>query len=447
MPDAPGDGASDWGLLEPLAFGSGSSALTGDDAVLAALIDVEAALAGAWADAGLAPAWLEEIASSLAGARVDRDALRRGARAGGNPVIPLVAALRDYTDRRRPGAGDWIHRGATSQDILDSALMLVASRAIVAVADRLDSLGARLAGLAEEHRESLMPGRTLTQHAAPITFGAKVAGWLDGVESAIAALGRIETPVQLAGSVGIGSSFVDLTGSPDAPAALRAGFAARLGLADPGRSWQAERSPVTGLAAALAITVGALGRIAADVLVLARTEVAEVAEVAEGGAGSSSAMPQKRNPATAVLIVAAAGRSPGLLSTLFSAMASADERAAGQWHSEWQAIRQLLALAVEASEASAALADGLVVDADRMRANLDLTAGLIYSEEVLSRLTRDRGRAEATAIVASAIDGQTPFAEAVPIELSTATTLAASATVVDAALARHADRLRKRDDS
>ncbi|WP_222706786.1 lyase family protein [Lacisediminihabitans profunda] len=444
MPDAPGDDASDWGLLEPLAFGSGSCALTGDDAVLAALIAVEAALTGAWADAGLAPAWLEEIASSLSGARVDRDALRRGARAGGNPVIPLVAALRDYTDRERPGAGDWIHRGATSQDILDSALMLVASRAIVVVADRLDNLGARLADLADEHRGSLMPGRTLTQHAAPITFGAKVAGWLDGVESAIAALGRIEPPVQLAGSVGIGSSFVDLTGSPDAPAALRAGLAARLGLADPGRSWQAERSPVTRLASALATALGALGRIAADLLVLARTEVAEVAE---GGAGSSSAMPQKRNPATAVLIVAAAGRSPGLLSTLFSAMASADERAAGEWHSEWQALRQLLALAVEASEASAALFAGLVVDADRMRANVDLTAGLIYSEEVFSRLTRDRGRAEATAMVASAIDGPTPFAEAVPMELSTATTLVAAATVVDAALARRAARLRKRDAS
>ena len=435
----------DWGLLEPLAFGSVSSSLTGDDAVLAALVTVEAALTEAWFDCGFAPPWVHEVSVSLEKAAIDGDMIAGGNRAGGNPVIPLIAVLRSFAERQHEGAGDWVHRGATSQDILDTGVMLVASRVVVVVIERLDRVCALLASLADEHRESLMPGRTLTQHAAPITFGAKVAGWLDGVEAAITGLEHVELPVQLAGSVGIGSSFVDLTGETDAPAGLRAHLAVGLGLADPGRSWQAERSPVTNLGFVLALSLGTLGRIAADVLVLARTEISEISE--GGAAGTSSAMPQKRNPATATLILAAAQRSPALLSTLLSAMPSPDERAAGAWHSEWQAVRQLLGLAVEVSEASVALIGGLVVDTVRMRANLDLTAGLVYSEHVLSTLTRTLGRSEATAIVAAAIDSGLPFAAAVPIEISQSTTLSAAATVVDAALVRHAARLKKREDS
>lgn len=430
----------DRGLLEPLSFGSRATSLTGDVAVIAALIDVESALSEAWLDCGIAPPWVHEIASLLPVTPIDWEAIGRGNRAGGNPVIPLVASLRNHAEQQRDGAGDWIHRGATSQDILDSALMLVASRVVPVLIDQLETVSTLLANRADTHRESLMPGRTLTQHAAPITFGAKVAGWLDGVEGALVALERVDLPAQLAGSVGIGSSFVDLTGERAAPADLRARFAARLGLTDPGRSWQAERSPVAQLGSTLAIALGALGRIASDILVLARTEISEAAEGA--AAGLSSAMPQKRNPVTATLIVATAQRSPALLSILFSAMVSPDERAAGPWHSEWQAARQLLALAVEATEASVVLIDELVVDTERMRANLDLTGGSIYSEHVLSTLTRDIGRAEATAIVTAAITGEVSFAEAAPIELSLTTTLSAVATVVDAALARRSGRLR-----
>lgn len=431
----------DWGLLEPLASGSGAPSLTGDDAVLAALIEVEAALSTAWMDVGLAPAWVEEVAAAMIDTPIDRDALGRGSRADGNPVIPLVMALREHSERVRAGSGDWLHRGATSQDIFDSAFMLVAFRAVAATSGSLRSLATILASLASDHRETLMAGRTLTQHAAPITFGVKAAGWLDGVESALAGLEGLTLPVQLAGSVGIGAAFADLSGEQEAPAHLRAALASRLGLADPGRSWQVERTPVAHLGSALATTIGVLGRISADVLVLARTEIAEVSE---GGGGSSSAMPQKRNPATAVLVSAAAQRSPALLSTLFSALVSADERPAATWHSEWQAARQLLALAVEASAASVALLDGLVVDAERMLANLGLTDGLIYSEQVLSELTRDLGRTEASAIVTAAIHGGEQFARAVPTELSTVPTLRAAGVVVDAALARHIARRERR---
>ena len=143
----------------------------------------------------------------------------------------------------RAGSGDWVHRGATSQDILDSAIMLVASRAVAASIDSLETLAGTLAALAETHRGSLMAGRTLTQHAAALTFGVKAAGWLDGVESALAGLEELAVPVQLAGSVGIGATFADLSGEQDAPAHLRAALALRLGLVDPGRSWQVERTP------------------------------------------------------------------------------------------------------------------------------------------------------------------------------------------------------------
>jgi 3-carboxy-cis,cis-muconate cycloisomerase len=442
----------DWGLLEPLASGSEASSLTGDDAVLTALVEVESALSAAWADAGFAPAWAGEVAAMLTDAPLDRDAIGRGSRAGGNPVIPLVTALRLHADRLHDGAGDWVHRGATSQDILDSALMLVASRAVAAAVVGLDALAVRLATLAAAHRGTLMAGRTLTQHAAPITFGAKVCGWLDGVEAALAGLERLTFPVQLAGSVGIGSAFLDLTGEPEAPAQLRAALATRLGLADPHRSWQVERSPVAVLGAALAVAIGVLGRISADILVLARTEVSEVAE---GDGGSSSAMPQKRNPATAVLVTAAAQQSPALLATLVAALVSADERPAATWHAEWQAARRLLALAVETAEASVALIDGLRIDAERMRVNLDLTAGLIHSEQVLSQLTRDLGRAEASRIVGAAVgnsvpdgsapDGAVSFAEGVPIELSTGPIIRAAGMTVDAALARHAARLQSKE--
>lgn len=457
----------DWGLLEPLASGGRASSLTGDDAVLAALVEVESALSAAWADTGFAPVWAGEVAAMLTDAPLDRDAIGRGSRAGGNPVIPLVSALRRHADRLHDGAGDWVHRGATSQDILDSALMLVASRAVAATVVELDGLAARLATLAEAHRETLMAGRTLTQHAAPITFGAKVCGWLDGVEAALADLERLSLPVQLAGSVGIGSAFLDLTGEQEASAQLRAALATRLGLADPHRSWQVERSPVVVLGAALAVAIGVLGRISADILVLARTEVSEVAE---GDGGSSSAMPQKRNPATAVLVAAAAKQSPALLATLAAALVSADERPAATWHAEWQAARRLLALAVETAEASVALIDGLRVDVKRMRANLDLTAGLIHSEQALSQLTRDLGRAEASRIVGAAVDdslrastlrgdslrgdnlrdgraldGAVSFAEGVPIELSMGPVIRSAGTTVDASLARHAARIQSKE--
>ncbi len=429
----------DWGLLDPLS--SPNSAATDDAAILTALVQTESALTLAWLDTGLAPDWVSTI--DLDRVHLDRDAIAAGTRSGGNPVIPLVSQLRTHVDAVREGAGDWVHRGATSQDILDTALMLVASRALSISAVHLRATASDLAALAEKHRRTPMVGRTLTQHAAPITFGAKAATWLDGALAAEAALTAATTPVQLAGAVGTGGSFADLTGDPAAGARLRAAFAARLGLADAGRSWQAERSPVVSVASALALVIGALGRIATDVLVLARTEVGEVSE---GSGGRSSAMPQKQNPTTAVLIRSAALQAPGLLATVHSGMLVEDERPSGAWHAEWLALRSLLRLAIEAAEATSTLVKSLVVDTERMSVNLDASFGLAWSEHAQSLLTRELGRAAASAIVSRAVavtSNELSFGAALAaeldgrvIDLSPETIYPATDAVIDAALAR-----------
>jgi 3-carboxy-cis,cis-muconate cycloisomerase len=435
MSDVAGENPADWGLLEPLRSATG----TDDDAILAALVEVEAALTLSFVDARYAPAWVEEIAEVLA-APIDKAALARGNRSGGNPVIPLVTALRQQAEDFRAGGGEWVHRGATSQDILDTALMLVASRAIRALLADLDTAANTLAALADAHRTTLQAGRTLTQHAAPITFGIKAAGWLDGLEAALDGLAALKLPVQLAGAVGTGAAFIDLTGDDNANRTLRAGLAARLDLADPGRSWQAERSPVAQLGSVLGVTLGVLGRISSDILVLARTEIGELI----AGTGGSSAMPQKQNPTVAVLIRAAALRSPGLVSSLFASLLSADERPDGAWHASWQPTRQLLALTREAASAATGLLAGLSVDAERMASNLALTDGLIFAEQALSLMTRDNGRDAATAVIAEAVTdavaGSRPFADAVPVALSVEPTLRLSHAIVDAALARHRSR-------
>lgn len=299
--------------------------------------------------------------------------------------------------------GDWIHRGATSQDILDSAAMLVAQRVSRHVGDQLVTAAGELARIAQVHRNTLMAGRTLTQHAAPTTFGVTVASWLDGVGRAVDAMELLQFPVQLGGSVGNGSAFFALTGRVDALSSLRSATALRLGLSDPGRSWHTERSAVATVAGVLSLVLGTVGRIAADVVVLSRTEVSEVHERAQSGGGTSSAMPHKHNPATAVLLVSAAKRAPGLLATIHAALVAEDQRPAGAWHSEWQALRELMRMATEAADALVTIASRLEVDADRMRTNLELTGGLILSEQVLGQLTAALGRREAASVVAEAI--------------------------------------------
>jgi 3-carboxy-cis,cis-muconate cycloisomerase len=391
---------SDAGLLAPGWTGSPAAAATGDGAYLRALLDAEAALTRAQAALGLAPAEAATAVTEAArSGAFDVRSLAERARGGGNPVIPLVA---DLTAAVGTMYGPYVHRGATSQDVLDTATMLVAARTLDLVLADLGGTESALAGLAAEHRDTAMPGRTLTQHAVPTTFGLKAAGWRSLVLDARdrIAVVRASLPAQLGGAAGTLAAFTVFApvtggGTPDTPVDTRplvAAYARELGLREPELPWHTLRTPIADLAGALAFTAGALGKIAVDVLTLARTEIAEVAE---GSGGGSSAMPHKANPVRSTLIAAAARRAPQLAATLYGAMAADDERPAGAWHAEWEPLRDLLRLVGGAARDAVELTRGLRVDADAMRRHLDLTQGLIVSERLAAELAPVLGRARA----------------------------------------------------
>ncbi|MFJ4974303.1 3-carboxy-cis,cis-muconate cycloisomerase [Streptomyces coeruleorubidus] len=380
----------DTGLLAPAWAGSAAASATSDDAYLRALLDAEAALTRAQAALGLAPAEAATAVTETAGAGAfDVRSLAERARAGGNPVIPLVAELTKAVGEEY---GPYVHRGATSQDIMDTATMLVAVSTLDLVLADLGRTERALARLAAEHRDTALPGRTLTQHAVPTTFGLKAAGWRALV---LDARDRVKTvrdslPAQLGGAAGTLAAF-GAYGASD-PAALPAAYARELGLRAPDLPWHTLRTPVADLSGCLAFTAGALGKLAVDVLTLSRTEIAEVAE---SGGGGSSAMPHKSNPVRSTLIASAARRAPQLAATLYGSMAAEDERPAGAWHAEWEPLRDLLRLVGGAARDGVELAEGLRVRPDVMREHLDLTDGLIVSERLSAELAPVLGRARA----------------------------------------------------
>ncbi|CAM5577431.1 Putative 3-carboxy-cis,cis-muconate cycloisomerase OS=Streptomyces glaucescens OX=1907 GN=SGLAU_17370 PE=3 SV=1 [Streptomyces glaucescens] len=399
--------APDTGLLAPGWAGSPAAAATSDSAYLRALLDAEAALTRVQAALGLAPAEAATAVTEAAGTgRFDVRALAERARGGGNPVIPLVA---DLTEAVGEEYGPYVHRGATSQDVLDTATMLVAARTLDVVLADLGRTERALSRLAAEHRDTAMPGRTLTQHAVPTTFGLKAAGWRSLV---LDARDRVSTvrdslPAQLGGAAGTLAAF-GAYGASD-PTALQAEYARELGLRAPDLPWHTLRTPVADLAGCLAFTAGALGKPAVDVLTLSRTEIAEVVE---GNGGGSSAMPHKSNPVRAALIASAARRAPQLAATLYGSLAAEDERPAGAWHAEWEPLRDLLRLVGGAARDAAELAEGLRVRPEAMREHLDLTHGLIVSERLSAELAPVLGRARAKELLTRLASEGHPLAEA-----------------------------------
>lgn len=410
---AAGGAAADVGLLAPIRAGTAVEDATGDAAYVRALLDAETALTRAQESLGHAPAGAADaVASAAAEAdRFDPRSLALRARSGGNPVIPLVADLTAAVAERFPEAAAHVHRGATSQDILDTAAMLVASEALRLILADLDRAAAALALTAARHRDTPMAGRTLTQHAVPTTFGLKAAGWRSLVLDARDRLAAVRAvlPVQLGGAAGTLAAFGAFAESGDDPVAgkpratardtgigLVEAYAHTTGLAAPSLPWHTLRTPVADLGGALAFAAGALGKLAADVLVLSRTEIGEVAESTGGG---SSAMPHKANPARAVLIAAAARQVPALAGILYGALAAEDERPPGAWHAEWQPLREALRTVGGAADAAAALVQGLRVHPGRMRENLDATGGLIVSERLVAVLAARTGRAAARTAV------------------------------------------------
>jgi 3-carboxy-cis,cis-muconate cycloisomerase len=359
----------------------------GDTAWLQAMLDVEGALARASAKAGLITAEDgETIAASCGAAHYDAAELGRQAAGSGNPAAPLVKAL---TAHVRGPAARHVHSGATSQDIVDSAAMLVAHRALAPLLDDLEAAAAAAARLAREHRATVMVGRTLLQQAVPVTLGLKAAGWLTGLDEAI---DRLRTVREERLAVQLGGAAGTLASLGDRGVEVMAEMARELGLAEPVLPWHTIRSRPAELAGALGTACGVVAKVARDITLMAQTEVAEVAERASGG---SSTMPHKRNPVAAISAAACAAQAPGLVATLLGAMAHEHERAAGSWHAEWRPLTELLRSAGSAAAWLRTSLEGLQIDADAMRANLDITGGLILAERVSTELAPELGRLEA----------------------------------------------------
>ncbi len=355
--------------------------------MLAAMIAVEEALVGAWDELDGSSAGPGYQPLAFDAAAIDRERLVAGAREAGVPVIALVGQLRAQAGAH---AGR-VHRGATSQDIVDSALVLVSRASLSRARDALAAAAAELAERAVRSRATPLLARTLTQEAEPATLGVSLASWLDAVVSALEVLDRLDYPVQLGGAVGTGAAFARLAGRADAPQTLRAGLASRLGLSDPGRSWHTDRGPVLAIADAAARVAALAGRIGRDLGLAARAGV-----LLPATGGGSSAMPHKRNPVDAVLLTANGLRAPGLLATVHTAALSYDARPAGEWHAEWQAWRGLLRVAVESAEVLAhAVADLVVADVATSAASSADPADLAAAGAVVdAAVARYRAHAE-----------------------------------------------------
>ncbi|GAA1353901.1 lyase family protein [Streptomyces beijiangensis] len=405
--------AADLGLLSPVSAGARAEAATGDLAYLQAMVDAEVALLRA-----------RGLAAEPVDAR-DLDVRDLALRAGtdGNPVIPLVAEL-------RPLLGPETHRGATSQDILDTATMLVARDTVTLIVADLHATAEALEALAREHRDTPMPARTLTQQAVPTTFGLKAAGWRSLALDARDRLQSLTFPAQLGGAAGTLSALAELP-LVSTPLILVESYAAELALTAPLLPWHTLRTPVADLSTALAFTTTALGKLAADTATLSRTEIAELSE---GTGGTSSAMPHKSNPVHSALITSAARQAPHLAAILLASLVAEDERPPGAWHAEWQPLRTLLRLTGAAAEHAAALTTTLRVDPARMRASLDLTGGLIISE----RLATTLGRARTEELLAEAAAKNVPLTALITDRNLTdpAQYTGAAAELVDRALER-----------
>lgn len=342
-----------------------------DAAVVRAMLRTEAAIAAAQAGAGLVPAEHARLIDAVCRGPAPRpDELGEAALSTGTPVVPLLDALRT---KLPADVGPSLHRGVTSQDIVDTATMLTASGAVRLILADLERAATTARELARAHASTPMAGRTLLQHARPITFGAKAAGWRRVLEAAMGGLHRVRDErlaVQLGGPVGT------MEGLGAKPEWVVAAVARELGLSTPDAPWHADRTRLAELAAALGVAGAAIGKVALDLVLLAQTEVAEVTD-RDPTRGGSSSMPHKRNPIAAVLARAAAARTPGLVANLLAAASNGEhERAAGAWHAEWASLRELLLANGSGAAWLRDALDGLGIDEDRMRRNLELTSGL-----------------------------------------------------------------------
>ena len=387
--------------LLDLLFGSAAMGEVFSDAArLQRMLEFEAALARAGARCGvIPPAAAQAIASKCKVDLVDAKALATATAVSLNPAIPLVKQLTALVANDDPEAARFVHWGATSQDVNDTGLVLQIRQALDILDADLAALCGGLNQLAQTHRSTLMAGRTLMQHALPTTFGVKVAGWLDAMNRHRERFTETRARVlvlQFGGAVGT------LAALREKGLQVAEALAAELHLGLPTVPWHTQRDRVAEAATTLGLCTGTLGKIARDISLHMQTEIAEVFEPAGEGRGGSSTRPHKRNPVSAAIVLSAATRVPGLVSTMLSAMVQEDERGLGDWHAEWETLPEIFRLTAGALHQMATIVPHLEVDAARMKRNLDATQGLIFAEAVTMALGSQIGKAAAHTLVEGA---------------------------------------------
>ncbi|HEY1054572.1 MAG TPA: 3-carboxy-cis,cis-muconate cycloisomerase [Emticicia sp.] len=371
--------------------------LLSDTQSIAQMLRVESVLAMAQAEQGIIPKDLAEtIANCCRTDFIDIEKLKTDLIAGGNAAIPLVKQLTSTLKNTNAEASKYVHLGATSQDIVDTATVLQIQEFIIWLDERLDILSQLLIDLTRKHRQTLMVGRTLLQQARPITFGLKTANWLQSIERTKARIKNVEERVlviQLNGAVGSGNAFLSKEVQQSVAEKLELNYVF---------SWQSTRDNMAEWASVLGILTGSLGKIARDVSLLMQTEIAEVLEGAGEGKGGSSTMPHKRNPVLCASIIANANRLPHLVASILSAMPQEHERSAGLWHSEWEVFSEIMMLTGGSVERTIELIEGLEVNERQMLTNLELTKGLIYAENVSLALAPEIGKTQAHELIEKA---------------------------------------------
>ncbi len=385
-------------LVDSLATTDALARVFADESMVQAMLDFESALAEAQAKLGVIPGTAAEaIAASARAAHFDAARLAREAREHATVAIPLVRALRAHVRAIDADASRFVHWGATSQDVADSALILALKQARPILAADHRRLDAALTKLSAEHASTVMLARTLLQPASPTTFGLKAAHWVAALRRGWA---RVEREYEGAMLVQLGGAAGTLAAMGDQGLDVASAVAAELGLAAPTAPWHTDRDRLAALVAALGVYTGTLGKIARDVSLLMQDEVAEVAEPG----GGSSTLPHKRNPAAAAITLAAATRMPSLVSAYLSGMVQEHDRAVGGWHAEWPTVAAVVQAAGAGLAALAAAIEGLTVDADRMRANIERTRGAVFAERVVMLTASRLGRDKAEALVRQALD-------------------------------------------
>lgn len=380
-------------LYETIFYSKKVNELFTNEAVIDAMLRFESALAKAQAKHNIIPLSAATIIEKNCKVeKINIEQLIEEAANDGNINIPLVKQLTSVVKKENDEASGYIHFGATSQDVIDTALMMQLRSAVKLIAEDLEQLIEQLADVTKTHRKTVMVGRSFMQHARPITFGFKTAGWLDALfrsKQAVQNLLKENFVLQFGGSVGT------LSAMNEKGLQVSETISEELGLGLPAKPWHTQRDRLAAIATTLGILSGNIGKIAKDISLLSQNEIGEVMEASEKGKGGSSAMPHKKNPVGCITILANAERIPGLVSTILSSSIHDHERATGLWHAEWQTITDIVQLTAGSVSKAVNITSGLEVNKERMLRNLELTRGLVYAENISLALAPKIGKAEA----------------------------------------------------